>query len=195
MMLRTWCGVVLVLGTGFFFSACGSGDKPAASSKSSPSGGSPGEVLPAPTAPVTTLPVVTAGAIVQKLEDAGEFGKFLHALTRAEAQYEIEGTGPVTVFAPTDAAFGNLPEETAKAINRNLAWYKRVLLNHMVAGSLTSEDLAAKDSVETLAGVKLPVTKEGDVITVGGARLGMKDIDASNGIIHSIDKVLLLPQE
>jgi hypothetical protein len=155
----------------------------------------PGEVLPPPSDPFATLPVITSGDIVQKLQDAGEFGRFLHALTKSEALYEIKGPGPFTVFAPTDAAFDNLPDETVKALNRDLKWYKKVLQHHVVAGRVTVEDLVKAGSVVTTAGVKLAVQRDAaGNVTAGGAHLEMKDVAASNGLVHSIDKVLLLPE-
>lgn len=191
MALRRWLGVALAALAGLGLWGCGRKDEPAPGK-----GIAPGETLPAPSDPFATLPSVTSGDIAQKLEDAREFGKFLHALTKSEALYDIKGAGPHTVLAPTDAAFEDLPEETAKALNRDLKWYRRVLLHHVLAGRATAEDLAKAGSVETMAGVKLPVyAGSAGNITVGAAHLEMKDIQASNGLIHSIDKVLLLPQE
>ncbi len=187
--------VVLVLAAaGFVALSCGTDEGPESGGPTGPSAEGPEGVQP-PTDPFGNPPDLMAGGLVQKLEDAGEFERFIHAMTKAEALHELQGQGPVTVFAPSDEAFQDLPEATAEALNANLRHYRRVLQYHMVPGRVAAADLADRDQLETLAGVTLPVTQTDGGPAVGGAPLVMKDIEATNGLVHSIGKVLLPPGE
>merc|ERR1712046_463602 len=107
----------------------------------------------------------------------------------------LQGAGPFTVFAPTDAAFtallDNLGVTKAELLARDdLA---DILKYHVVSGSITSTDLAPMQDVITLEGSKLPVTKNGSTVKAGSAGVSTADISCSNGVIHVIDAVLLPP--
>ncbi len=185
--------LALALAAGLLAASCDSGEGPGGgASDPSPQGR---EAVRPPSNPYGNPPELMAGGLVQKLDDAGQFKLLRHALTKAEALHELKGQGPVTVFAPTDDAFRNLPDETADALNRDLRHYKRVLLYHMVPGEVTAADLAGREELETLAGAALPVTQTDEGPAVGGAPLVKSDIEATNGRIHAIGEVLLPPDE
>jgi len=107
----------------------------------------------------------------------------------------LSGTGPFTLFAPTDTAFtaalGVLKIDKAALLARSdLA---DILKYHVLSGKVMSSDLKASQSPETLQGLKVIVTKTGDAATFGSAKITGPDIACSNGVIHSIDAVVLPP--
>jgi uncharacterized surface protein with fasciclin (FAS1) repeats len=103
----------------------------------------------------------------------------------------LEGKGPLTVFAPTDAAFAKLPRATVTALEHNRAKLRAVLLDHVVKGRITAAQLVKRHSVKTLNGKSLKVRVKNGVVTVGGVRVIKTNIAASNGVIHVINGVLI----
>jgi uncharacterized surface protein with fasciclin (FAS1) repeats len=122
--------------------------------------------------------------IVDTAKAAGSFNTLLSALNAAELTSVLEGDGPFTVFAPTDAAFAKLPDGTLEALLADKDKLAAVLKYHVVAGKVTSSDVAAAKELDTVEGTKLPTS----AISVATA-----DIMARNGIIHVIDEVLVPP--
>jgi uncharacterized surface protein with fasciclin (FAS1) repeats len=122
--------------------------------------------------------------IVDTAKAAGSFNTLLSALNAAELTSVLEGEGPFTVFAPTDAAFAKLPEGTLEALLADKDKLVAVLKYHVVAGKVTSSDVAAAQELDTVEGTKLPTS----TISVAKA-----DIMARNGIIHVVDQVLVPP--
>ncbi|MEM1366458.1 MAG: fasciclin domain-containing protein [Cyanobacteria bacterium P01_H01_bin.15] len=121
------------------------------------------------------------------------FETLVAALKAAGLVETLAGTGPFTVFAPTDAAFANLPDGVVvflvKPENKDLL--TEILKYHVVAGEVTSGELSTGE-VETLNG-EVAVTVDGDSVEVGEASVIKADVDASNGVIHVIDEVLVPP--
>ncbi len=145
------------------------------------------------------LPAQTQGlnTVTVELETlVGGFSTIAAALQVSELNTALAGSGPFTVFAPSDVAFANLPAGTVESLlepaNRHLL--TRILTYHVVPGRITSFDLSPGQSVEvqTLAGIPLQVEVDGaGGIKVNGANVVAGDIPASNGVIHGIDGVLL----
>jgi uncharacterized surface protein with fasciclin (FAS1) repeats len=102
---------------------------------------------------------------------------------------------PLTVFAPTDEAFDKLPAGTVANLLKpeNKAQLASILKFHVVAGRVYSTDLLKAKEAKTLNGAKLTATMANGVAKVNGAGLVATDIDASNGVIHVIDTVLMPP--
>jgi uncharacterized surface protein with fasciclin (FAS1) repeats len=98
----------------------------------------------------------------------------------------------ITVFAPTDEAFADLPEGTVEALllPENRDQLTQILIYHVVDGEVRSTDLASGE-VETLGGASITVMVGGESVTINQANVVKADIEASNGIIHVIDSVLL----
>ena len=103
----------------------------------------------------------------------------------------LEGKGPYTVVAPTDAAFAKLPKATLERLGRNRAALRSVLLLHVAKGRLTVAKVTERRSVKTLNGQRLAIRVRGSKVFVGGARVVTPDVTASNGVIHVINKVLI----
>jgi len=131
------------------------------------------------------------GNIVQTAAAAGQFKTLIRLAGVAGLAGALEEKGPLTVFAPTDAAFAKLPRTTVAALGHNRAKLRAVLLYHVLEGRITAAKLVKLHSVKTLDGQSLPVRVRHGVVTVGGVRVIKTNIAASNGVIHVIDGVLI----
>jgi uncharacterized surface protein with fasciclin (FAS1) repeats len=129
--------------------------------------------------------------IVQTAAAAGQFKTLLKLAGEAGLAGALEGKGPFTVFAPTDAAFAKVPRATLKSLEHNRAKLRAVLLYHVLKGRITAAQLVKRHSVKTLNGQSLKVRVKHGVVTVGGVRVIKTDIAASNGVIHVINGVLI----
>ncbi len=126
----------------------------------------------------------------------GRFEILVAAVQQAGLVDALSGEGPLTVFAPTDSAFTNLLSDlgvTAEQLlgNPDLA---DILLYHVVGASLNGDAVAAETHIETLLGKDVDVSIVGDDLYINDAKVIIADIEASNGIIHVIDAVLLPPE-
>ncbi len=129
--------------------------------------------------------------IVQLATSTPGFSTLSAALQAANLTGILTGEGPFTVFAPTDAAFSALPDGALETLllpeNRDLL--TKVLYNHVGYGNVTSDQLSA-GAFETFDGT-VDVEVEPTGVTVDGANVVQADVDASNGVIHAVDTVLL----
>ncbi|MCT7984678.1 fasciclin domain-containing protein [Laspinema sp. A4] len=123
------------------------------------------------------------------------FKTLTKALEAAGLTDTLSGEGPFTVFAPTDEAFAALPEGTLEQLlqpeNRDIL--VQVLTYHVVEGSVMSKDLTTTE-VPSIEGRSINVTVAEDNVMVNSANVVQADIEASNGVIHVIDQVILPPQ-
>lgn len=131
--------------------------------------------------------------IVATAESAGQFKTLAAALKAAGLVETLEGKGPFTVFAPTDAAFAKLPAGTVDNLLKpeNLGKLKSILTYHVVAGNLKAARVAKMKTVKTLNGESLTISGGGVPVKVNDATVITTDIAASNGTIHVIDTVLM----
>ncbi len=129
--------------------------------------------------------------IVETAVTAGKFETLTSLVKRAGLARTLQGKGPYTVFAPTDAAFDKVPNATLARLGRNKAALRRVLLLHVAEGRLTAARLTKRRSVKTLNGQRLAIRVRRGKVFVGGARVVTANVTASNGVIHAINKVLL----
>lgn len=142
-------------------------------------------------APQTPETPAGAGDIVDTAVAAGQFNTLLAAAEAAGLAETLKGDGPFTVFAPTDEAFAKLPAGSVESLLADPAKLKDVLLYHVVSGRMSSEELLNMGFVTTLLGRSLPINKSGNDVTVKNAKVVAPDVQASNGVIHVIDTVLL----
>lgn len=133
--------------------------------------------------------------IAEIAASSDSFTTLTTALETAGLTDTLSGEGPFTVFAPTDAAFAALPEGTLEQLlqpeNRDML--VQILTYHVVSGSVMSGDLSTTE-VPSLEGRPINVTVGDDGVMVNSANVVQADIEASNGVIHVIDKVILPPQ-
>ncbi|MEM7236050.1 MAG: fasciclin domain-containing protein [Planctomycetota bacterium] len=136
--------------------------------------------------------------IVTTAVKAGSFKTLAAALKAASLVKTLQGKGPFTVFAPTDEAFAKLPEGTVATLLKpeNLPKLKAILTYHVVPGRIYSTDLKNGQAAKTAQGAKLTIkccTTNG--VSINDSKVVKADIDASNGVIHVIDSVLLPPTD
>jgi uncharacterized surface protein with fasciclin (FAS1) repeats len=134
-----------------------------------------------------------AANIVEVAKGAGQFNTLLTAAKAAGLVPALKGAGPLTVFAPTDAAFAKLPAGTVQNLLKPKNKHKlaALLKYHVVSGEIEAADIKpGRSHVGTLNGRSLSVRKHGGV-TVNGARVVSADVQASNGVIHVINRVLI----
>ncbi len=121
-----------------------------------------------------------------------DFSTLVGAIEAAGLTETLQGSGPFTVFAPTDEAFAKLSDDALNALLTDPEALTRVLTYHVVPGSFTTSDIAADmTSFTTLEGSELPITQAG----VGDAAVTAVDILASNGVVFAIDTVLTPPDQ
>jgi uncharacterized surface protein with fasciclin (FAS1) repeats len=131
-------------------------------------------------------------ADIMALAEQTEFLQTLVTAVKAAGLVEtLKGPGPFTVFAPTDTAFANLPPGTVQTLVQNIPQLTRILTYHVVADKLSQADLAALGTVTSIEGSMIPIDcSEG--FEVKNATVIAADIQADNGIVHVIDRVILM---
>ena len=131
--------------------------------------------------------------IVDTAVAAGSFTTLATALQAAGLVETLKGTGPFTVFAPTDAAFAKLPAGTVETLLKpeNKEKLRKILTYHVVPGSVTSGQVVKLDSAKAVSGDTIAIKSTGGAVMVDGAKVTKADVSASNGVIHVIDTVLM----
>ena len=127
---------------------------------------------------------------------AGSFNTLVTAVKAAGLVDTLKGPGPFTVFAPTDEAFAKLPGETVENLLKpeNKQQLVAILTYHVVPGKVMSKDLVGKKTMaKTVAGTQVSIDAT-DGVRVDNAKVVKADIEASNGVIHVIDTVII-PKE
>lgn len=134
--------------------------------------------------------------IVDTAAGAGSFNTLVAAVEAAGLVETLKGEGPFTVFAPTDEAFAALPAGTVEDLLKpeNKDKLVAILTYHVVSGKVMASDVAgAQTMAATVQGQELTIDGS-DGVKINGATVTSADVEASNGVIHVIDKVLLPPQ-
>ncbi|UCE92522.1 MAG: fasciclin domain-containing protein [Methanobacteriota archaeon] len=127
--------------------------------------------------------------IVETAREAGSFKTLLAAAESAGLAETLSGTGPFTVFAPSDEAFAKLPEGAVESLLKDKEKLSAILKYHIVSGKMSAEAVKKQPALKTIQGKDLKVDLSQGV-KVGTATVVKTDIDASNGVIHVIDTVL-----
>jgi uncharacterized surface protein with fasciclin (FAS1) repeats len=132
--------------------------------------------------------------IVQTAAAAGRFDTLLALAKQAGLAGALTGNKKLTVFAPTDAAFANVPTTTLNELRRDRTALRRVLLYHVIAGNVKAAQVVRLRSAKTLAGPSVRIrVRGGDVFLNGTPKVVKTDIAATNGTIHVINRVLIPP--
>ncbi|NJO78995.1 MAG: fasciclin domain-containing protein [Cyanobacteria bacterium RM1_2_2] len=129
--------------------------------------------------------------IVEIAVSAGSFTTLVTAVKAAGLVETLKSPGPFTVFAPNDEAFANLPPGTITTLVQNIPQLTRILTFHVVAGRLMKADLAELETVTSVEGSPIPIRCNGG-FEVKNATVIAPDIEADNGVIHVIDRVILM---
>ena len=157
-----------------------------------------GGETPDANAPVSKTPVDSATSIskqdiVDTAASAGQFKTLLAALKAADLETTLRGPGPFTVFAPTDDAFAKVPKDTLDSLLKpeNKAKLQAILTYHVVPGKVMAVDAKKLTTAKTANGKELKLDATGGGLKVNGANVIKADIQASNGVIHVIDAVII----
>ena len=149
------------------------------------------EAMPEPEP--TAMPEPEPMTIVDVAVADGRFTTLAAALGAADLVETLQGDGPFTVFAPTDDAFAMLPEGTVEALLADIPALSEILLYHVVSGEVMAADVVGLSSAETVAGMPVKISVDGDKVMINDAQVIITDVQADNGVIHVIDSVLLPP--
>ena len=131
--------------------------------------------------------------VVETAVAAGSFKTLAKALDAAGLVTTLKGSGPFTVFAPTDEAFAKLPAGTLETLLKpeNKEKLRRILTYHVVSGKVMASDVVKLQSAKAVSGDTITVKVRNDVVHVDNATVTKADVTASNGVIHVIDAVIL----
>ena len=136
--------------------------------------------------------------IIQNAVNSKDHTTLVAAVKAAGLVETLEGKGPFTVFAPTNAAFGKLPAGTVDTLVKpeNKATLTKILTYHVVAGKLEASDLTDGKVLKTVQGEELTVKRSGDTIMIidakgGSSTITIENVNQSNGVIQVVDTVLM----
>ncbi|GGG20275.1 fasciclin domain-containing protein [Pontibacter amylolyticus] len=140
---------------------------------------------------------VSARSLLDNIAANSDLSTFNSLLRKAGVAKSLSGTGPYTVLAPTEAAFRGLPDSLRDNLesSEHRELVQQLLNNHIIAGKLTTSDLQDGAILKTAAGHQLKVAKRDDKIQIGNALMEKPDGMSSNGVLHTIDKVLVPVKE
>ena len=191
--MRRILPVAAVLALALTTAACGSSDDTDTAAAAPAPATTSASPSPSPTESMA------AGDIVDTAVAAGDFTTLAAALEAAGLVETLKGAGPYTVFAPTDAAFEKLPAGTVDTLLKDPKGdLTQILTYHVVEGEVLAADVVKLDGqkVKTIQGGELTVNVDGDAVSLtdaagGTVNVTATDVDASNGVIHVIDGVLM----
>ncbi len=131
--------------------------------------------------------------IVETAVSTNMFNTLVAAVKAAGLADTLMGDGPFTVLAPTDDAFKKLPAGTIESLLKpeNKDMLVKILTYHVISGEVRSDQVAAMQKAKTLQGQKVKIKTKGSTVMINGAKVIKADVEASNGVIHVIDTVLM----
>lgn len=134
--------------------------------------------------------------IVALVQQNPNLSTFLELIRAADLVTILESPAPYTVFAPTNEAFAALPAGTIESLKDPASKLEltRIIQAHVLPNRISSAEMQHNMPMMTAQGDEVVVTKDGAAITVGGAKVITADVQASNGIVHVVDRVLVPPQ-
>lgn len=181
MSLRICIACTLVLGT-LGLAACASDDAAQAPG--------PAPISSGPSLDVDSPRALESEDLMAIANEAGTFRTLVTAVAAAGLVEALQGDEPYTVFAPTDDAFESLPAGRVDAWMTDPMQVKELVNFHVVEGKLLASDLEGITTVNSIHGEELVIDTSGDGIRIGQANVIEADIEARNGVIHVIDRVL-----
>jgi uncharacterized surface protein with fasciclin (FAS1) repeats len=137
--------------------------------------------------------VAQEGNLVQTAQSAGSFKTLVKLVKQAGLAETLSGDDQLTVLAPTDKAFAKVPKATLRALGKDPELLRRVLLYHVIPGAVPSSDIVELKSARTAEGASVRIRVRGGKVYVDKARVTRTDVQASNGVIHVINRVLMPP--
>lgn len=139
-------------------------------------------------------PTSTSASVAETIARDPNLSTLNGLVVKAGLTDTLKAAGPYTVFAPTNAAFKAVPAKTMDALARDPAMLKAVLAYHVVPGKVMAGQVK-NSKAKTTEGGSLSLAKAGDFVTVDDAMVETADVVASNGVVHSVDRVLMPPKK
>lgn len=142
-------------------------------------------------------PIGSEMNIVALIQQNPNLSTFLELIQAADMVVVLESPAPYTVFAPTNQAFAALPAGTVEALKQtgDKIELKRLLQSHILPNKITSAEMRDNMPMKTAQGEEVIARRKGQTLTVGDATVVTADLNASNGVVHLIDRVLAPPQK
>lgn len=129
--------------------------------------------------------------MMDTLLELGGFKTLWKAIRSADLLMVLNGTGPFTLFAPTDEAFAHLYADILDVLFRDKIKLSDVLMDHVIPEYVTTEEALSRETIQTAGGRTLKLSLNENIIQVDRAHILAKDIVCSNGIVHVVDAVLM----
>ena len=138
------------------------------------------------------IPTITSANIINKLNETGKFTKLNETLTKSGLNKNLEGDGPFTVFAPLDDAFAAISAQTyyGLLIEENKQNLVNILGRHVFSKKITSSEIDGEIKLKAINGEEIKIKKVNGIVYINEAEVVTADIEASNGVIHFINRVL-----
>ena len=138
------------------------------------------------------IPTITSANIINKLNETGKFTKLKETLTKSGLDKNLEGDGPFTVFAPLDDAFAAISAQTYYGLLREDSKQKlvNILGRHVFSKKITSSEIDGEIKLKAINGEEIKIKKVNGIVYINEAEVVTADIEASNGVIHFINRVL-----
>ena len=141
---------------------------------------------------IFSVPSITFANVINKLNETGKFTKLNETLTKSGLNKNLEGTGPFTIFAPLDDAFAAISAQTYYGLLReeNKKKLTKILGRHVFSKKITSSEINGEIKLEAINGEEITIKKVNGIVYINEAEVVTADIEASNGVIHFINRVL-----
>lgn len=131
-----------------------------------------------------------ADNLIDTAASAGSFKTFLASVKAAGLADSLKNQGPFTVFAPNDEAFAKLPRGTMSALLKDKVRLAQLLTHHIVPGKILVAEVKP-GALKTVQGDAVTLTSDNGKVTIDGANVTQSDLSADNGVIQTIDRVIL----
>ena len=141
---------------------------------------------------ISFVPTITFANIVNQLNEAGKFTKLNETLTKSGLNKNLEGGGPFTIFAPLDDAFAAISAQTYYGLLReeNKEKLVNILGRHVFSKKITSSEINGEIKIKAINGEEITIKKVNGIVYINEAEVVTADIEAPNGVIHFINRVL-----
>ena len=138
------------------------------------------------------VPTITFANIINQLNETGKFTKLNETLTKSGLDKNLEGDGPFTIFAPLDDAFAAISAQTYYGLLReeNKEKLINILGRHVFSKKITSSEINGEIKIKAINGEEITVKKVNGIVYINEAEVVTADIEAPNGVIHFINRVL-----
>ena len=141
---------------------------------------------------LTVVPSITFANIIDKLNDTGKFTKLNETLTKSGLNKKLKDDGPFTVFAPLDDAFAAISAKTYYGLlkEENKEKLVKILGRHVFSKKITSSEIEGEIKIKAINGEEITIKKVNGIVYINEAEVVTSDIEAPNGIVHFINRVL-----